>query len=82
LTGRRTKSFFASFFSKKEDCALPRRGGSSFSEEKEAKRLLFLVLRSVACRAIRSYFGERGKGPVLVLFTKKAQKSLLGPRKR
>jgi hypothetical protein len=28
------KSFFASFFSKKED--------SSFSEEKEAKRLLFL----------------------------------------
>jgi hypothetical protein len=30
------KSFFASFFSKKED--------SSFSEEKEAKRLLFLVL--------------------------------------
>jgi hypothetical protein len=31
----RDKSFFASFFSKKED--------SSFSEEKEAKRLLFLV---------------------------------------
>jgi hypothetical protein len=29
------KSFFASFFSKKEE--------SSFSEEKEAKRLLFLV---------------------------------------
>jgi hypothetical protein len=29
---RRNKSFFASFFSKKED--------SSFSEEKEAKRLL------------------------------------------
>jgi hypothetical protein len=32
LSGARTKSFFASFFSKKED--------SSFSEEKEAKRLL------------------------------------------
>jgi hypothetical protein len=30
----KTKSFFASFFSKKEE--------SSFSEEKEAKRLLFL----------------------------------------
>jgi hypothetical protein len=36
MTGStRNKSFFASFFSKKED--------SSFSEEKEAKRLLFLV---------------------------------------
>jgi hypothetical protein len=33
LTGAGDKSFFASFFSKKED--------SSFSEEKEAKRLLF-----------------------------------------
>jgi hypothetical protein len=31
-SGARDKSFFASFFSKKED--------SSFSEEKEAKRLL------------------------------------------
>jgi hypothetical protein len=36
VTQLRSKSFFASFFSKKED--------SSFSEEKEAKRLLFLVL--------------------------------------
>jgi hypothetical protein len=34
LTTTRIKSFFASFFSKKED--------SSFSEEKEAKRLLIL----------------------------------------
>jgi hypothetical protein len=32
---RKDKSFFASFFSKKED--------SSFSEEKEAKRLLCLA---------------------------------------
>jgi hypothetical protein len=37
---RWNKSFFASFFSKKED--------SSFSEEKQAKRLLFLVLWTVA----------------------------------
>jgi hypothetical protein len=44
VTGRRNKSFFASFFSKKED--------SSFSEEKEAKRLLFLVLSGGALRAI------------------------------
>jgi hypothetical protein len=34
LHASRNKSFFASFFSKKEE--------SSFSEEKEAKRLLFL----------------------------------------
>jgi hypothetical protein len=33
MTAPRNKSFFASFFSKKEE--------SSFSEEKEAKRLLF-----------------------------------------
>jgi hypothetical protein len=35
----RNKSFFASFFSKKEE--------SSFSEEKEAKRLSFLVRSSM-----------------------------------
>jgi hypothetical protein len=35
------ESFFASFFSKKEE--------SSFSEEKEAKRLLFLVRLHGAC---------------------------------
>jgi hypothetical protein len=38
LASPRNKSLFASFFSKKED--------SSFSEEKEAKRLLILVLLS------------------------------------
>jgi hypothetical protein len=41
LRSNRNKSFFASFFSKKED--------SSFSEEKEAKRLL--SLRSFTFRA-------------------------------
>jgi hypothetical protein len=53
VTWRRNKSFFASFFSKKED--------SSFSEEKEARRLLFLVLREVACRAIVNGAAARGK---------------------
>jgi hypothetical protein len=40
--GAENKSFFASFFSKKEE--------SSFSEEKEAKRLLFLVLCHFPCK--------------------------------
>jgi hypothetical protein len=42
---RRHKSLFGSFSSEKEQ-------ESSFSEEKEAKRLLCLVLLDVACQAM------------------------------
>jgi hypothetical protein len=54
-TSTRNKSFFASFFSKKED--------SSFSQEKEAKGLLFLVLSHDASQAlIKGWVGRLAFG--------------------
>jgi hypothetical protein len=46
------KSFFASFFSKKEESSFSgEKEESSFSEEKEAKRLLFLAASASEFRA-------------------------------
>jgi hypothetical protein len=48
---RRIKSLFASFSPEKED--------SSFFEKKEAKKLLRLGLRDVACRTIENRDGAK-----------------------